>query len=146
MNLEAFIQFLRPEDRAERTITGYAQDLAKFITWFEQSTGRQVEPAIITPLDIRAYRQHLLVVRRLKLASINRQLAALRVYFRWASEVGLVATKPAVSLSLIKNNSRPITFDRRGGLISGNRRHAAARCAGGICYTWELDPTREVYL
>ena len=106
MKLNAFRQFLRAEDRAERTIEGYTQDVTKFIAWFEQTTGRQAEPAIVTPLDIREYRQHLQSVKRMKPASVNRRLAALRVYFRWATEVGLIAANPATSIKMVEQTEQ----------------------------------------
>lgn len=106
MNIEAFLQFLRTEDRAERTIAGYACDLEKFLVWFEQTTGRQPQPAIITPLDIRAYRRHLQHDKRLKPASVNRRLAALRVYFRWATETALIAANPAASIKMLPQTGR----------------------------------------
>lgn len=102
MNLDPFLTYLRTQDRAGKTIDGYARDLAKFAAWFEQTTGRQPEPAIVTPVDIREYRQHLSHIRRMKPASVNRRLAALRTYFRWACEVGLVATNPASSIKMIE--------------------------------------------
>ena len=101
MNIEAFLKFLQTEDRAERTIAGYDRDLAKFLAWFEQTTGRQPQPAIITPLDIREYRRYLQQDKRLKPASVNRRLAALRVYFRWATETGLIAANPAASIKIL---------------------------------------------
>ena len=101
MNIEAFLQFLQTEDRADRTIDGYARDLEKFLNWFKQTTGRQPQPTIITPLDIREYRRHLQHDKRLKPASVNRRLAALRVYFHWATETSLIASNPAASIKMV---------------------------------------------
>jgi integrase/recombinase XerC len=106
VNIEAFLQFLQTEDRAERTIEGYTRDLEKFLAWFEKTTGRKPEPAIITPLDVREYRRHLQSERRLKPASVNRRLAALRVYFRWATETGLIASNPAMSIKMVPQAER----------------------------------------
>ena len=94
MNITAFLNYLLEQDRAERTIDGYRRDLAHFATWFEQTTGRTPEPVRVTPLDMREYRQYLRTVKRLKPASVNRKLAALKTYFGWARDVGLVAHNP----------------------------------------------------
>jgi site-specific recombinase XerD len=94
MNITAFLDYLLEQDRAERTIDGYRRDLAHFAAWFEQTTGRSPEPVRVTPLDIREYRQFLRTVKRLKPASVNRKLAALKTYFGWARQVGLVAHNP----------------------------------------------------
>ena len=81
MNITAFLNYLLEQDRAERTIDGYRRDLAHFATWFEQTTGRGPEPVLVTPLDMREYRQYLKTIKRLKPASVNRKLAALKTYF-----------------------------------------------------------------
>ena len=39
MNIDVFRQYLSTEDRADKTTERYTRDLAKFITWFEQSIG-----------------------------------------------------------------------------------------------------------
>jgi len=109
VNIDAFLQYLRTEDRADRTIDGYTRDLANFLAWFEQTTGRQPQPAIITPLDIRAYRHHLQHEKRMKPASVNRHLAALRVYFRWAAETDLITSNPATSIRMVPPSTAPVS-------------------------------------
>ncbi len=94
MNITTFLDYLLEQDRAERTIDGYRRDLAHFATWFEQTTGRTPDPVRVTPLDIREYRQYLRTIKRLKPASVNRKLAALKTYFGWARDAGLVAHNP----------------------------------------------------
>ncbi len=101
-----FLEYLRTQDKADNTIAGYKRDLAHFITWFEQTNGRPPEPVRVTPLDVREYRQHLHMIRRLKPASVNRKLAALRAYFEWACETGLVATKPTDGIKLVEQSER----------------------------------------
>ena len=94
MNITMFLDYLLEQDRAERTIDGYQRDLAHFATWFEQTTGRTPDPVRVTPLDVREYRQYLRTIKRLKPASVNRKLAALKTYFGWARDVALVAHNP----------------------------------------------------
>ena len=94
MNITMFLDYLLEQDRAERTIDGYQRDLAHFATWFEQTTGRTPDPVRVTPLDIREYRQYLRTIKRLKPASVNRKLAALKTYFGWARDAGLVVNNP----------------------------------------------------
>lgn len=101
MNIDPFLTYLREQDRAERTLDGYQRDLAHFATWFRQTTGREPEPVRVTPLDLREYRHYLQNIKRLKPASVNRKLAALRTYFGWAGEVGLVASNPTEGIKSV---------------------------------------------
>jgi site-specific recombinase XerD len=106
MNIPLFLEYLHTQDRAETTIAGYARDLAHFAAWFEQTNGRAPEPARVTPLDIRQYRQFLQRNQQMKPSSVNRRLATLRAYFSWAFESGLVASKPTNGVKLIKQTRR----------------------------------------
>ncbi|HMR68329.1 MAG TPA: phage integrase N-terminal SAM-like domain-containing protein, partial [Anaerolineae bacterium] len=102
MNIAKFLDYLLKRDRAERTIDGYRHDLGHFAAWFEQTTGQPADPVRITPLDIREYRQYLKTTQRLKPASVNRKLAALRTYFCWARDAGLVAHNPTDGIKSVR--------------------------------------------
>lgn len=102
MDITMFLDYLLEQDRADRTIDGYQRDLAHFATWFEQTTGRTPDPVRVTPLDIREYRQYLRTIKRLKPASVNRKLAALKTYFGWAREVGLIANNPTDGIKSVR--------------------------------------------
>jgi site-specific recombinase XerD len=102
--LEDFAIHLRSRDRAERTVTGYRRDLEHFAAWFAQTNGCAPAPATVTPLDVREYRQHLL--QRYKPASTNRRLAALRAFFAWALERGIVSSNPAQAIRWVRQAPR----------------------------------------
>ena len=101
-----FLEYLRSRDKSKRTIAGYARDLDAFAAWFTQTNGRPPEATSVTPLDAREYRQYLQSVKRMKPSSVNRRLAALRSYFRWAKEVGLVADNPLSGVKGMRQSSR----------------------------------------
>lgn len=91
----AFAAWLRDEqDRSPHTVRGYAAALRDFAAWFAQSNGEPLTPAAVTQADVRLYRQHLLAVRRLAPATVNRHLAALRAFARWARDAGLAGHNP----------------------------------------------------
>jgi len=114
MNIEAFAEYLLAQDRANRTISGYKRDLEAFQAWYQLANDNPPEAAGITPLDIRAYKKHLTETRQMKPASINRRLAALRAYFRWAGESGLVVTNPTNRIRDVGQVSRaPRWLDRK---------------------------------
>jgi site-specific recombinase XerD len=86
--VEAFQAYLE-QHYAPHTVRAYLQDLASFSTWFVASTGDTFNPQAVTPLDIREYKRHL-QNQRARPATINRRLAALSTFFRWARATGLV--------------------------------------------------------
>ena len=62
--LDEFEAYLREQDRAERTVSGYLADLPIFSTWFEQTAGETYQPEFVTPTDIREFRQHSLLYKK----------------------------------------------------------------------------------
>jgi integrase/recombinase XerC len=77
-----------------------------FMAWFEKEHGQAPASAEITPLDIQQWKTWM-NHRGWTPATINRRLAALRVYFRWAQDNGLCLSNPAGRVR-----------DKRGGQIA----------------------------
>lgn len=69
---------------SESTARAYGEDLSDFSRWFEGCNGQGVTPDLVTGIDLREYQSHMLTVRGLKPATINRRLAAVRAWLRWA--------------------------------------------------------------
>lgn len=78
-----FTEWLTAQDASPHTIMAYTGALAAFATWFVERTGQACTPVLVTPLDVRNYRQHLVDQGRAP-ATINTMLAALRAWSRWA--------------------------------------------------------------
>jgi site-specific recombinase XerD len=85
------------EDRYsnKKTIAAYIREIEKFGTWFKETNGKPLSPQSLTQIDIRDYRQHHLAVSKAKPATVNRMLAAIRIYTKWAMETGQIETDPA---------------------------------------------------
>ena len=79
---------------AQATASAYLQDVTQFFRWFEATNGEEPDPRAIGPSDIREYRRTLLN-RQARPATINRRLAALSNFFRWARATGLAHDNPA---------------------------------------------------
>ncbi len=113
MDLIDFQSYLRDADRSDNTISGYCDDLADFGRWFEAANAEPLIPANITPSDVRAYKQHLLG-RKLKPATINRRLASLSAYARWAIETRQIETDPTAKIQLVEQvKAGPKWLDRK---------------------------------
>jgi len=76
------------------TARAYTEDLTDFSRWFEGANGQVISPELVTNVDLREYQSHMMTVRGLKPATINRRLAAIRAWLRWAKKVGYVQDLP----------------------------------------------------
>lgn len=104
LSIATFTDHLRTHDKAPLTIRSYRQDLMDFERWFKETLGRRPEPQDITPLDLREYKLALVQVRRLSVATVNRRLSSMRVYFEWALERGVIAQNPITELRAMKQD------------------------------------------
>src|SRR4051812_15578273 len=92
--IDTFAAFLAQADRSPLTIKNYRGDLAAFAAWFEGVNGEPMEPAKITPTDLKQYKRWLVEHRRLKPSSVNRKLATLKSFLTWAAAAGLASGLP----------------------------------------------------
>jgi integrase/recombinase XerC len=102
--VEAFVTYLRAMDRSAATIRGYRIGVETFQTWFESTTGQALAPALITPLDVRAFKAHLQTF--LKANSVNHYLAGLRAFCAWALATGKAEHNPVTNIKLVKQADR----------------------------------------
>ncbi len=112
--LTEFTAYLHDHDRAVLTINGYVADVRLFARWFEQTNHEAFTPQVVTPTDVREYRQHLLNVKRQKASTINRKLAALSTFMVWAKEVGRIEHDPTANVRFVEEAPRgPRYLDKK---------------------------------
>ena len=112
--LDEFKTVLIEQDCAELTVRGYVADLRLFRAWFEQTNGEAFCMEIITPTDLREYRQHLIVVERRKPNTINRRLAAISRLMKWAMDTGWIDRNPIEKIHLVsQEKSGPRYLDKK---------------------------------
>jgi integrase/recombinase XerC len=95
----AYVASLRARNRAATTVLAYASDIRDFVQW---ALDRDLHtPAAVTK---RTLREYLVMMhgRGDARSSIARRRAALRAYFGWLSERGLIEENPAARLSAPK--------------------------------------------
>jgi site-specific recombinase XerD len=101
--LQAFGRFLAEQDLSPVTARGYLHDLGKFRGWLEREAGAQPRDLrLVTAVDLVNYRQHLLRIERLKAATINRKLQAIKKLFGWALLKGLVKGNVASEVRFVR--------------------------------------------
>lgn len=103
----SFEQWMLEHDLSDRTIRLYKIGLKNFREWFERKTGDGLDPAMITLLDVRAYRIFLYNDQRMKAQSVNSYLAAVRSFCRWAMDKGLIMGDPSSGIKGIDIQKRP---------------------------------------
>lgn len=103
--IDQFRDYLEGEGRATHTIRGYTQDLAIFARWFEEANGEELAGDNLTPTDIRLYRQFLQGPAKAKPATINRRLAALRMYGESMRTAGVIGDNPAHGVRGVKEQT-----------------------------------------
>ena len=79
-----FALFLEEAERSPVTIKNYLCDLKYFEKWFFQKKDSILSPDLITPTDLRDYKQYLSEVLLLKPKTINRKLSSLKSFLNWA--------------------------------------------------------------
>lgn len=103
MSIErGFHDYLDQRDFSLHTKRGYLADLEHFASWFERVNGESLHPRRLTPTDIKQYKNDLLSVERRKASTINRRLAAISTYARWAQENGLIQIDPTVYIKSVR--------------------------------------------
>jgi len=123
--LRGFHERLISEDLSPVTVRGYLYDLNHFRSWLTEIHGR--EPALeqLPTVDVTAYRQHLVDVKRLKASSVNRRIQAVKKLFSWAHAGGLIGENPAKHVRFMKPSVR-----YRPQALRKKELHALLRAAG----------------
>jgi integrase/recombinase XerC len=108
--MKNFIEHLEGQDLSSLTIQGYSSDISHFIQWFTESNGDGQGTESITPLDMKEYKQYLLVTKRRKASTINRQLSAISMWMQWALEQGLISIDPMRSIKRVESSTNVIRW------------------------------------
>jgi integrase/recombinase XerC len=103
--LTDFATFLKSRGRSEHSLRAYHSDVRQFATWFHQHTQELFSLAAVTDQDVVDWVDHLSRVRHAMPATVNRKLAALSTFFRWAIEAKLVTSDPTTSINGVEQQA-----------------------------------------
>jgi integrase/recombinase XerC len=101
-----FVRSLEAADLAAATRCGYAADLGRFRAWIGDGRGESIVLRRITTVDLANYRQQLIRSEKLRAASVNRKVQALKKFFGWAEHKKLIPANPAASLRFLRRQER----------------------------------------
>lgn len=103
--IERFLAHLARENASPHTIRAYGSDLRQFLEYFSPPGVAPPAPAAIGSLEIREWLADL-YQRRVSAVSMNRKLAALRMFFGFLHREGLLAVNPARLVGSLKTPKR----------------------------------------
>lgn len=119
-----------------KTIKEYTGDLKHFIGWHEYksitSNVSVTEFAFkqVTEDEIASYKKAMQEVAELKIATVNRRLITLKMFFEWAVEQGYLEKNPSMNIKLLtpeKILPRQITATEEKMLIEAVTKHGPLR-------------------
>jgi site-specific recombinase XerD len=85
-----FKKYLIKQDLSERTIDGYLDDLNFFSIWYEEIQSKKINWTKVKSFDLQTFRQYLVKGKRQKASAVNRRIQALKRFFDWAHNHGLI--------------------------------------------------------
>ncbi len=93
--VDGFVHRMKVEhNKSDHTLEAYQRDVLRFLVWHDQ-------PGEPTPNDMDAYQQHL-ADEGLSGRSVSRALSALRTFFGYLRERGLLTTDPLLGVARAK--------------------------------------------
>jgi hypothetical protein len=99
-----FARDLVSRDLAPATQLAYTTDVRKFLSYLEETTVTAGSPAKITKADITEYLSHL-AEEAVSGVTRQRKLAALREFFRFLADEGIISLSAVVVLSTIRTTT-----------------------------------------
>lgn len=130
LSIEAFLRALPGKNRSPATIKAYRTDLAFFAVWLIENNVTAVQPAAVTRADIEAYLSEL-AHQGLTGVTRARKLAAIREYFRFLENHGVISRSPAAGVDAPRREEkarvylRPIEYQGLLSVAGGNARDFA---------------------
>jgi len=97
--LATYGEYLARSGLSELTVKNYVADLKHLASWAALNGARPL--VTMTGQEIQAYRTDLLTAKAHPPATVNRRLQAIRKFFRYALERGLVETDPSSGIKLV---------------------------------------------
>jgi site-specific recombinase XerD len=97
--LASYADYLAQSGLSELTVKNYVADLKHLASWAALNGGRPL--VSMTGEEIQAYQLDLLIAKAHPPATVNRRLQAIRKFFRYALERGLVDEDPSLGIKLL---------------------------------------------
>lgn len=102
----SFKKYLNKQDLSKRTINGYLDDLNFFCQWYMEVQNEKTDLLAVSHFELQAFRQYLVVGKRQKVSAVNRRIQALKRFFNWAHNQGVISDEnPVENLRFMRRQS-----------------------------------------
>lgn len=101
--VDDFKEWLIKHDRSAHSIRAYLSDVRQFVAWCVQHSNEPFTPAAVADEHVQDWRDHL--EDEAMPATVNRKLAALSTFFRWAIEAKLVTSDPTANINGVEQQA-----------------------------------------
>lgn len=101
--LDGFKKWLVKHDRSANSIRAYLSDVRQFISWCVQHTNEPFSLVAVSDQHMQDWRDQL--EDEAMPATVNRKLAALSTFFRWAIEAKLVTGDPTANINGVEQQA-----------------------------------------
>jgi len=119
-----FVRYLYEEAKDPKTIASYRTTVVHFLTWKEQRDGEYIIEET-RPIDIKEYISYLKHQCKRKPATINKYIAALKVFFAFLLSSGIIKDNPMTRIKIEKldyangaNQTKWLTKEEQDRFIS----------------------------
>ena len=107
-----FAGHLVDQEKSDHTQKNYREDLLAFTDWYQKTYQERPDLRALAPSELREWKAHLRDALKLEPATVNRKLAALRSFLRWAAAEGL-APEMVAPKSIKQVKPPPRWLDRK---------------------------------
>ncbi len=97
---EKYTDWLKMEGKSENTILAYQNALRKLTTWYENTEGHEFEPSKLTTLHLHEFQAYMNKTEKLAPETINKIIASLKTFFKFALETGIVQYNPTLKVKM----------------------------------------------
>lgn len=104
--ISEWLAYLQQQGKSVRTVQGYSTDLADFARWYRESFGEEPRATAVLARDVEDYKAYLQTVRRAAPRTVNRRLAALSRFFKWAAARELTHRDPTAGIRTLRLPAR----------------------------------------
>lgn len=113
VSVSLFLESLEKENLSKRTLTAYRNDVLKFLNYFQLSPS-DFDASYLEALRIQHFESYLRGAngKELNLQTLKRNVAAIRRFYRFLVDRGLLEHSPAETLSVRSILTVPLTSDR----------------------------------
>ncbi|MGX5183788.1 tyrosine-type recombinase/integrase [Streptomyces avermitilis] len=100
MFLQEYASWLRSEHKSSNTITVYVNSVKKLMEWYEQKELQSFSPELVTTLHLQDFYDELDKVEKKEPGTINKIMASIKSFFKFATDKGLTFANPAAKVKI----------------------------------------------